>query len=228
MVSVTDTLGGTFNNRYNAVGNLIETTDQTGRSLVKTYDALGRVITEHDNLGNTRRTAYDSAGRVSSITLPNGAVTVNNYDGRGRLTSWVDAEGSRWQYFYGQNSNITNIIDARGGEYTMEYGTRNERVSERNQNGKVWKYGYDKLRRPTHCINPDSLMREVEYDWLGRLNTVKFTRGTGNADRIDYYRFDKNNNLEEVSRTSTANVYPTITTTIVYDKADRPESVETE
>jgi RHS repeat-associated protein len=201
LVAILDPLGQGVTNIYDANGNVVTNYDKLGRAWVKTYDRLNRVTAESDPLGNTKQTAYDQLGRVSQVITPNGFPSLNYYDGRGRLTNWVDAESFSWRYAYDGVGNITNITDALTNHYVMAYSNRNERILERNQDGKEWRYRYDQLLRLEQQTDPNGLVRTVTYDDVGRVDYVDFSTG-----RQDNYTYDENNNLTDLSRTKSGQI----------------------
>ncbi len=188
-------LGGTVEHEYDANGNLTATKDQTGRWWRKEYDRLNRVIAETDPLGNTKTTSYDAAGRIGTVTTPKGFPSTHEYDGRGRLERWVDAEGDDWLYAYDGELNITNITDALDDRYVMAYGSRNERVMERNQDGKEWGYEYDELVRLSGATDPNGTVRTTSYDAAGRIENVIFSTG-----RAQNYEYDLDGNPTRIMR----------------------------
>jgi len=213
LVQITDPLGHSITNQYDANGNIISFFDKTGQRWTKTYDRLNRVVAESDPLGDTKNTAYDMAGRIQQITSPNGYPSLNTYDGRGRLTKWVDPQNFSWLYAYDGVANITNITDALGGHYIMAYGSRNERTLEKNQDRFVWQYAYDNLLRLTNQVDPNGVTRIPTYDNAGRVLFVDFSTG-----RHDSFSYDSNDNPQTVSRRVSG---VTTATQFIYDSLDR-------
>ncbi len=212
MVQIIDPLGQTTTNQYDLNGNVIAFFDKLGRRWVKTYDRLNRVIAESDPLGNTKTTTFDVAGRVQQIMSPNGYPSVHAYDGRGRLVKWVDPQSFPWLYAYDGVGNITNITDALTGHYIMAYGSRNERTSEKNQDGFMWQYAYDELLRPSLQIDPNGTHRTPTYDNAGRVVFVDFSTG-----RRDSFVYDDNDNRKTLSRRASG---VTTALQLIYDSLD--------
>ena len=213
LIQVTDPLGHSITNQYDANGNLILFFDKTGQRWTKTFDRLNRVVAESDPLGDTKNTAYDVADRIQQITSPNGYPSLHTYDGRGRLIKWVDPMNFPWIYSYDGVGNITNITDALGGHYIMAYGSRNERLSEKNQDGFVWQYSYDALMRLQQQTDPNGVIRTPTYDNAGRVLFVDFSTG-----RHDSFSYDSNDNPQNISRRVSG---VTTTTQFIYDSLDR-------
>jgi RHS repeat-associated protein len=217
LIKVTDPLSQFASTEYDANGNVTATVDKLNRRWTKEYNRLNRVIRSTNPLGNVTRTSYDAAGRVETVTAPKGYVSRNYYDGRGRLTKWKDAGGFDWLYTYDGNGNITDITDALSGHYLMTYGSRNERLTEKNQDNKTWNYRYDKLLRLDQQTDPKGIVRTITYDAGSRIDYVSF--GTG---RTDDYSYDDNNNPTTLSRSAPAQ--PPTGTTLGYDAMDRVTS----
>ncbi len=211
---VSDPLGGTVTNSYDGNGRVYAFTDKAGRRSFKRFDRLNRMLAETDPENNTTTTTYDVAGRVRQITSPNGFSSTHTYDGRGCLATWIDPEGFAWQYQYDGNGNIVNIIDALQGNYTMSYGSRNQRTSERNQDGREWTYIYDPLLRLSVQTDPNHTGRTNAYDNGGRLQSVTFSTGRTNS-----FQYDLNNNPTNLTRAK--GIEQTILR-INYDTMDRP------
>ena len=95
----------------------------------------------------------------------------------------------------------------------MAYGSRNERVSEENQDGRQWKYSYDELLRLKKQTDPNGLIRTPTYDPAGRVLFVDFTSG-----RRDTFVYDDNDNPKLVSRRSSG---VTTALELIYDPLDR-------
>jgi RHS repeat-associated protein len=213
LIAVTDPLGHSVTNQYDANGNLIIFFDKLGRRWVKMFDRLNRVTTESDPLGNTKTTIYDVADRIQQIISPNGYPSVDSYDGRGRLVKWVDPQNSQWLYAYDGVDNITNIMDALGGHYVMAYGSRNERILEQNQDGLKWQYSYDALTRLQQQTDPDGIVRTPTYDAANRVLFVNFSTG-----RQDSFNYDTNDNPLTISRSVSG---LSTSTQFTYDPLDR-------
>src|ERR1039458_6141101 len=77
----------------------------------------------------------------------------------------------------------------------MAYGPRNERLSEKNQDGFVWQYAYDELLRLEQQTDPNGIVRTPTYDNAGRVLFVNFS--TGRRDSLNY---DNNDNPTSISR----------------------------
>ncbi len=214
LLRVSDPLGNASTNQYDANGNVVALFDKLGQRWTKSYDRLNRVLAETDPLGNTRGTSYDIAGRILQTTTPNGYPALHAYDGRGRLIKWHDAEGFDWLYTYDGNANITNITDALGGHYVMTYGLRNERLSEQNQDNKVWAYAYDELLRLKQQKDPNGTTRIPNYDPAGRVQSVDFSTG-----RQDSFSYDDNDNPKLIKRRVSG---VTTATQFIYDGLDHP------
>ncbi len=217
LIKETDANGFYSTLQYDAVGNVRFSTDRESWQSETRYDALNRVITTIDPEGNTSGTSYDNAGRIDTITTPRGTVMHHAYDGRSRLKKWTDAAGFAWLYTYDANSNILDIEDALHGHYVMSYGPRNERLTETNQDAKVWNYTYDELARLHTQTDPGNITRTVAYDEVSRVDTVLFSTG-----RSTSFFYDTNSNPLEIRRSDTGGI---IKTKPIYDAMDRITSV---
>lgn len=218
LARVSDPLGQSVTNHYDENGNQVAFFDKLGRLWLKSYDALNRLVADSNPLGDTKRTTYDAAGRVSTNFTPRGFATIHEYDGRGRLKRLIEPETWEgkpitWRYDYDGVGNITNITDALDGHYVMAYSNRNERIFERNQDGKEWHYAYDALLRLRTQADPNGVVRSLNYDPAGRLTNVVFNTG-----RVNSLAYDENDNPINLTRNKGLEQ---TALSLVYDNMDR-------
>lgn len=96
-LTVTDPLGNTTTNAYDANGNLTSVTspapDATTPASVThfAYDLKGELTQITDPLGHITTLAYNPVGLISSITDAQGNVTSYEYDARGNRTASVSS-----------------------------------------------------------------------------------------------------------------------------------------
>ena len=214
LVRETDPYRDFVSYEYDENDNCTATIDKLSKRWTRTYDALNRTVAERDPEGNVSETRFDHAGRVKVIISPSRFPSLHDYDDRGRLTTWKDPEGFDWIYAYDGVENILDITDANQGHYTMTYGPRNERLTEKNQDGQTWGYTYDTMGRLTRQVDPNGTTRDLAYDAVSRLESVKFNTGRENT-----LAYDNNDNIRFLSRTQSGS--PSTTLQFDYDVLDR-------
>jgi RHS repeat-associated protein len=156
-------------------GDFCELTDPLGNTTVQDFDALGRVNRITDPEGNVSTIAYDELGRQSAVTDALGRTTRYELDPLGRLTAVVEANGARTEYTYG-TGNLTEILDAEGRTWTRTYDELGRLATEADPLGNTTTYRYDALGNLIEKINPDGKAVGYEYD-LRRLTAVVLPGG---------------------------------------------------
>jgi YD repeat-containing protein len=191
--TITDPLGDTTINHFDACGNLVRSTvtspsdPVSGASGVKlaettyTYNALGRLTnaTEAilDPIGTPTGSSSTSAvfadnGQIISSTDPNGNATSYRYDTTGRLSTVTDPKGNSTAYAYDANGNITTVTD------TLKSDLGNpDLVFTKN-------FTYDKLNRCTSATDNVGNSETFAYDSRG--NVVRSTDARGNVSQFAY------------------------------------------
>ncbi len=212
-ISVTDWLGNTSTNVYDALNRLIErhdaagvtvqtlTYDDGGRQLTST-DALGQVITytydRNDRLltttnpaGKTISVTYDNLGNKATVTDARGYTTTYGYDYLGRLTSVKNALNETTTYTYDLKGNVLSFTDAAGHTTILEYNCRDlltRRIYPGGRSGSPGRYVY---------VN--SLVTGTTYTAEGQIATRTDRNG-----QTESFTYDIHGNL--LSRTIGTNV----------------------
>lgn len=241
---VTDPLGDTTTNAYNADGTLATTTDPNNHTTTyAAYDANGEPTSVIDPLGHKTTATYDAAGELTSVQDPihqsfttgdpRTYQTVFDYDSFGRLartttpkSTSLDPGDLIWSgTSYDANDNVV-------GETSPHYGD----VRSGGAGGDVAAMTYDTMDRLTSSVVPhdptssdptqQSAKTTWSYDAAGRLTVETDPKGvlTTNTDKdfATYYGYDQSD--RETSQTryevdANGNVTRTERTHTCYDLA---------
>ena len=183
-------------NRYDTMGNILESSYSDGSRTVYTYDFMGRNIKqqEYDQEGNlveTQETIYGPNGQIKKETAADGKITAYTYDSRNRvlsttITAGGNSRSSSTAYGYetvsiknGQGSKTVTIQNAEKVTQTDAAGTQS--VSWSNGCGQT-------VRTTTNGINTDTL-----YDVSGQeYANIVSTKSDGNIISINLLIYDQN------------------------------------
>ena len=168
---LTDPLGHTTHQDFDALGRVVSRTDPEGNTTAFTYDALGRRTAVTDALGRTTRYEYDGQGRLTAVVEANGARTEYTYDGTGNLTGILDAEGRSWSRAYDELGRLASETDPLGHETGYAYDSLGNLTAKTNPDGSVVSYEYD-VRRLTAVVLPGGARETFGYDALGRRTSM--------------------------------------------------------
>ena len=158
---------------YNKDNKVVELKDITGSRIQYKYDLLGRTQEVWHKDKKEAQYSYNPDGTIASIRFANGIEASYNYDDDKNIIGIVtkDPEGKEilnHRYVYDNNGNQV----------------------EREENGEITRYIYDKLNRLSKVQYPDAV-EEFEYDMAG--NRIK--RAFNNITTS--YDYDRRNRLSE-------------------------------
>lgn len=171
LATMTDASGNAVNFTYDPRGLVTQKEIKKGLvSVVQrlTYDPLGRPSTQSDTEGNTTSWSYDSIGNLIKEVDPLNKETLFAYDGLGRLLT--ETKGERVRKLEWSPEGFSKFID--GG-------------------GKTTSYTYDARGRKKTETGPDGLVKQFDYDVMGKLS--KLTTGDENYT----YKYDVGGRLIE-------------------------------
>jgi len=132
-------------NKYDSIGNRIESTNPNGHKTKYKYDAIGNLIEVENPQGKKEKYKYDNLGQLVSLTDFENNETKFEYDALGRRTKEIDPLGNETKFEYDGNDNLTKRINALVGEYKYEYNSQNKVVREINELGNIATKSYNQL-----------------------------------------------------------------------------------
>jgi RHS repeat-associated protein len=182
--AITDPLGNTTSNDYDAWGRLVARTDPLGRTTRWTYDSDGNLtaITRPD--GSQTTAVYDDHNLPVVITEPGGATWRQDYDHQGHLLWQQAPDGAVTRYSYDQRGYLAAVTDPVGGITRLECDAAGLPVVVTGPDGAVTRYERDKLGRITAITGPDAAVTRLAWTLEGRLAGRMLPDGT--AERFSY------------------------------------------
>lgn len=112
VTTFTDTFGNEVLTRY-ADGSYVE----------QRYDVLGNLVESIDEIHRASRFYYDAFNRVNISLLPDGNGVTNTYDRVGNLTEKSMPAGLTWSASYSTAGQLTNEFLAGGALQSREFGS---------------------------------------------------------------------------------------------------------
>ena len=182
---ITDALGRTSHNGYDALGNLTQTTNPAGSTTMMMYDGLNRKVGEIDPLGQVTTFEYDPFDRQVKIIAPGSATTLMVYDVIGNLLRVTDPDEAMTEYTYDARGNKTSAKDAMGNLTTYQYDGANRLVQTTDPGGKVTQVTYDAQDRVVKVQGPLGQTTQIAYDDPANTRTVTNTLGVTTTFTLD-------------------------------------------
>lgn len=198
LVLETDPLGNETQYSYDANLNLIlEKRSDTGISIEYKYDLRNRLVhtVETDEEGNHFETqmSYDSSGFKSSETDQFGNETTYVNDSLGRPISITYPETSSglhssitptYTYAYDLFDHPISVTDPKGRVLTKSYNVKGKLAEINYLDGTKEAFRYDSGGNLHHHYCRNGILEVFEYDFIGRLNNIKYFRK--GSDGTDY------------------------------------------
>jgi RHS repeat-associated protein len=196
--SITDALGNTVTNVYDAANRLVEVdypaTGTNGiRSHFTAYDGLGRKIQETDEAGVVTAYSYDFRGLLTSVIQdsggPNSATTVYQYDEVGNQIAQTDALGRTTSFAYDAlGRRVKRTLPDRQFE-TMGYDFAGNLLLHTNFNGVIVTNQYDIDNRLTNTFSINGYHVTYAYTPTGQRANMFYASG------FTMYQYDSLNRL---------------------------------
>jgi RHS repeat-associated protein len=159
---------------YDASGSTSLMSDPVGNTMTNVYDARGRLVESYDTRGHHSRFAYDGLDRkIREERLDDrgdggtAQITEYRYYPGGQLKSVKDGLGQTTEYFYDGLNRQTRAVERN---VVQADGTRVEYTTQSF---------YDAVGNLTREIDARNIEREYRYDALSRLEEVKLVSGSG-------------------------------------------------
>ena len=211
LVTITTSKNGvntTIIQKFNGLGELIETTNNDGSKVAFSYYANGQ-LKESGVVGKNENVTmqYDIFGNKTSVTDPSSGTSLFEYNAFGELKSSTDARSYSTTYEYDILGRVVQKTVQNGVTTNYQYdsgiiGTLSSISSSNNINVN---YSYDNYGRQvgyTENINGKQLTTNFEYDDLCRL--IKYTYPTGYA--LEYVYFENSSQVDEIIQSDNSEV----------------------
>ncbi|WP_317793048.1 ricin-type beta-trefoil lectin domain protein [Actinoplanes sichuanensis] len=186
-------------NRYDGVGNLVETqspayTAPGSTEPVKAfkkveYNQAGQVELTIDPNGAETDYEYDVLGRTTKITTPDGGITRYEYTPNGDLLMHTDPNGSAVASTYdylGRTTDSTSAVRQDSAGYTTKYEYTNSPWPTKvtSPGNVVTRAKYNSVGEPTQVIDAANNVTKTKYDGAGR--PVRTTSPDGSFTSVVY------------------------------------------
>lgn len=174
---------------YDAKGQTRYTIDDLGGVIEQRYDALGRVV-EARQYGlaiptSTLATEADVSAAVAAQSGADVRITTTTYDNAGRVSAVIDAAGNSESYGYDALGNQTSYTNKLGNVWTYDYDAAGRRISETSPPIEV------AVADTAGVVGlvTRRVVTQIAYDGLG--NVIQRTEdATGDMPRITQYQYD--------------------------------------
>lgn len=243
VVSVTNELNHTWNRSYDDLEQLISHTNTLGDSVTYQYDNNGNLSRQSWPEGNFKTHSYDEMDRVTHVAFYDSnsqledefllqydvmgnlisassqdVTVIRSYDLINRLKQVDIPELSRQLIFeYDDDSNrtafmVVNTDDQSFSLIQYQYDGDNQ-LTRIDENGRYTYFTYTDAGRPQFTTYPNGVVREHQYDSIGRLKRIEYTLNSQIIQFFDY-QYDLNSNVTHVTNNDGTIVYQ-------YDNRDR-------
>jgi RHS repeat-associated protein len=222
---------GEIRTAYNDDDQPVARTDALGNRVEYAYDAKGNLVITRDALGHETYYTYDPAGRLTAMIYPDGAASRWSYDEEGRLVAETAPSGHERRFEHADVQKLAAVElpavadPASPGavvrpRYDFEYDPQGNLLRQRDALGRVTRFEYDALNRPTARQLPRGQREATRYDNEGR--PVERTDFMGQKTVVAYDALGRPTNKTSFARGSSE---PRQRVGRTYDAWGRPETV---
>lgn len=221
-VNELDQIGNSAWRSYDSAGNMTGETI-AGDTRQYEYDfnnALKKVIDEE---GKSTTYNYDSVGNHTSTIDSKGQKTTFNYNEKGDIVSLIDSLGRKITYEYDVLGNLTKTVDPNGSQVSTSYNNVNQKTETYYNGTKKFEFAYDANGNvitekniaagvtTTYSYDAENKIKEksnnlkskVLYGYDENGNVISNTFSSGLSTITTNYKYDKNDQLINVSNTDT-------------------------
>jgi RHS repeat-associated protein len=160
------------------------------------YDELNRIIEKTNTLGSKTKYTYDSRSLVTKIINPLGNEIDRKHDVFGRclsLTQYLKNNDENIpasiEFNYNLDDLVTKQIDAQGKVTAFKYDTMNRMIGTILPDFSEDIITYNKASQVISYKDRNALVKQFEYDYLGRLITLKLTASGIHRDAVEGSQF---------------------------------------
>ncbi len=224
---------------YDKVGNATNITDAVGNTTDNFYDAANRLVVTwappvpvYGKTGLFRPATtneYDKGGNIRFTHDANGKTVQMQYDAIGRLTNTIDAVANTISFEYDANGNQTALVDGEGHRTVFVYDGFNRKTHTyypSDNDADVYNNDhetadYDLVGNRTQRTDCNGAITKYKYDDRNRLDLVSYMASNGTStNRTRDYAYDAAGNLTNVVESADSNACVSYT----YDALNRVSS----
>jgi RHS repeat-associated protein len=213
---ITDRLGNTTVNNYDAQGNLISQVDALGQQTNFSYDANGNLTSRTDPLGNTESFVYDSNGKLLKYSDALGNSYTQVFDASGKLTSQTDPLGRTFRYEYDAAGHLSALVTPKGGRVQEQYDASGNMIGYQSPTGESATFSRETSGRINGYSFPGGRPGRITTRYDGQITSEEFNYG-GQLVRYDYV-YDGNGNLTDLTLPNKA------TSSLTHDSTGLPDT----
>ena len=161
------------------------------------YDGYGQVRSLSDQGGKTKKFDRDIEGRIIREYFPDGTTCGYEYNSLGQLATVQDQNEHQIKFAYSRFGSLAARTTPAGQSNVYEFDQYGliTGVKSRWEDGKTdraFAYKYDEYDRITRIDFGNGQSREISYDYLGRLATVRQSdRSETRVSEFAYDEFDR-------------------------------------
>jgi RHS repeat-associated protein len=196
VLSMTDPLGRTTANTYDALGNITSVTLLSGTSTPATtsysYEpTFNRIASITDPLNHTTTLTYNDSINQIVTTGPLGNQWTTTANLQGQVITSKDPFSDTWQLGY-TGGDVTSVTDALNNTTVFVYDGAGRKVSMTDPLGERTTFTYDGLNDLLTMTDPLNEVTQYTYDQNRNMTTVTDPKNISNPTQFIY------NNMDEV------------------------------
>lgn len=197
VTSTTDTLRHTRSQKYDRLGNVVQTQDNAGNIRYSTYDAFNRALTHTNVLNETTSYVYNRLERSVTITTPEGVITKTTTNVHGETELVIDGNGQETRYTYNKDGRLVFALDPLWHATSTDYDRAGRVFVTRDKEGNAIKFEYDAANRvlfrtvdpvtiETSYDNPQGLNLVTSYQYDAKGNRILVTDANAVVTKLEY------------------------------------------
>ncbi len=206
LLSVNDSMDGTFAFKYDAAGRLLQQSEPTG-VVQYTHDALGRVAAEQVVGQAATSYTYDPAGNMLTAVMPNAGVSFT-YDQRNLPLTLARTNGVTSTFSFDGVRELLSLVHSKGASVLNSFAYKYDPVGNRTQVTSPTAQALTTQSSTSTVDASNQLLTNSGTSYTYDANGNRLTETTSTGTRT--YTWDARNRLVSVTDS-------TGTTTLKYD-----------
>jgi len=191
-LTITDAMGGTTVEEYDASGNLVTHTDANGSRRTYEHDQYGRPLAEISPRGGAWRYTYAASctcAKPASVTNPLGHTTTIRYNDKFQQIEIANPLGHTTRFVYGPRGDLLERIAPDQTPARYQYDVYGNLTQVTSPSGVTTNYVRDTLGRVTEVVRVGGERYRYEYDARDRL--IGLTNALGYRVTLTYLQMGR-------------------------------------